>query len=387
MGFNSMLVVCPATLKTNWEREIEKWSTTPVSFSVAQGRKFVFDHDANVHIINYDIVNAATLSTMLPRYDLVVYDEMHYCKNPKSQRSKNTLGAGGVITRGNYHVGLSGTPMNKPVELFPIIKALSPESVDGMDYWRYARRYCAMKETPWGKDVNGASNLADLQRRLRSHFMIRRLKCDVLKELPERRYQIIELGSNKETEKILKLEKNIDTAPFLGGNLKGYEIGEIAALRKQLTLAKLSQCLDHIKNLLESVDKLVVFAHHKSVIDQMMEALEKYNPVRVTGDTSQKKRQHAVDSFQEDESVRVFIGNIQAAGVGITLTAASNVVFVESSWVPGEIAQAVDRCHRIGQKNSVLAQFLVVEGSIDSAVLSTALRKVKVIDKTLDGDK
>lgn len=148
-------------------------------------------------------------------------------------------------------------------------------------------------------------------------------------------------------------------------------------------MAKIEDCITHIECLLESKNKLVVFAHHRAVISKLQESLKDYGCVVFDGSTSASDKNAAVESFQKDEACRVFIGQMQSAGVGITLTAADTVVFVESSWVPGEVEQAVDRCHRIGQKNHVLAQFLTVSGSIDEIMLRAIAKKKSVINKIM----
>jgi SWI/SNF-related matrix-associated actin-dependent regulator 1 of chromatin subfamily A len=135
---------------------------------------------------------------------------------------------------------------------------------------------------------------------------------------------------------------------------------------------------------LEEVDKVVVFAYHKDVIEGLKNGLESHSPVTISGDTASSKRQEVVDRFQTDPKTRVFIGQITAAGTGITLTAASTVVFVETSWVPGEIAQAEDRCHRIGQKDSVLVQFLVFAGTLEEHQLRAVVDKKITIEKIVD---
>ena len=157
----------------------------------------------------------------------------------------------------------------------------------------------------------------------------------------------------------------------------------LATQRRELALCKLPQSLEQINELLESVDKMVVFAWHTEVINELEKQLAIYNPALISGKTRQETRQAQVDKFQNDKTCRVFIGNILAAGVGITLTAASHVDFVETSWVPGEVFQAVDRCHRIGQKNSVNARFHVVENSIDEAVIRSLISKNITIKKII----
>ena len=153
---------------------------------------------------------------------------------------------------------------------------------------------------------------------------------------------------------------------------------------KRQSIAKAPYVVDHVKSLLEEIPKVVVFAHHHAVVDQLMAGLADFNPVRLTGQDGINKKQAAVESFQNDDSVRVFVGSIQAAGVGITLTSSSTVVFSEMDWVPANMSQAEDRCHRIGQDESVLIQHVVVDGSIDAKMAALLVEKQRVIDAALD---
>jgi hypothetical protein len=146
---------------------------------------------------------------------------------------------------------------------------------------------------------------------------------------------------------------------------------------------KLPDAITYIKDCLEQTDKVVVFAHHIHIIDGLMDGLKEFNPVKVTGSVKNEDRQTAVDTFQTDKACRVFVGNIKAAGVGLTLTAASHVIFVEASWSPADIQQAADRCHRIGQKDNVTVDLLTISESIDSLVLHSVLTKMDVIDRII----
>lgn len=390
---HNILVICPASMKLTWKRELEKWYLGEKNIELAKGRHFSLHEECNIHIINYDIlqyvIRKPRFKKFLERgYDLGIFDELHYCKNRTAKRTKAVFGGLGVpslISICKHNLGLTGTPiLNRPVEIFPIVKGLCPDAISNMDYWKFAKRYCGLYLTDWGWDATGATNMEELQEKLRAHVMVRRLKKDVLKDLPKKRYQIIDLETDSKTEGLIKLEKNLDVKQILGGSVDFDNLGELATISKEMGLAKVKACAAHIKDVLESVDKLVIFAHHKAVVSELEEELSKYGVVTLTGSTKTDDRQRAVDTFQSCENTRVFIGNIKAAGIGITLTAASNVIFVESSWVPGEIAQASDRVHRIGQKNAVLVQFLVVRGSIDSMMLNSALTKMGVIDKVVN---
>jgi SNF2 family DNA or RNA helicase len=242
--------------------------------------------------------------------------------------------------------------------------------------------------------------------------MVRRLKADVLTELPPKRRQIVPLSA-KAYKTVLKAETKAqsdidadiealelarDLAEAVGDKAAYDEavqnlharhsiaFNEMSMVRHESALAKAPAVADHVDVLLESVDKLIVMAHHHDVVDLLVERLDEYGVVSLTGRDNQASRQDAVDRFQSDPETRVFVGSIQAAGVGLTLTAASLVVFAELDWVPGNMSQAEDRVHRIGQTDSVLIQHVVIDGSIDATMAHTLVGKQAVIDAALDDD-
>jgi len=400
-SIKSVLIVCPASLKTNWKREAEKWLTRPMTVGVANSKDGVPETD--IVVINYDILKkfAPKLSKT---WDLLVADECHYAKNYKAQRSKALYSI-----EAKRRIFLTGTPiLNRPSELFPIINALDSQSWP--KFFAYGMKYCAGKNTRYGWDFTGASNLDDLQERLRSTVMIRRLKSQVLKELPPKTRQVIEMPTNghirlvkaeqkavlAQEELLAELRVRVELAkasedPEVYKNavqeLKdacSASFEEISRLRHETALAKVDLAIDHLKNMLDSTDKIVVFAHHKDVVSSLMDGLSEFNPVKLTGDMDQDARQESVDRFQNDDSCRIFVGSILAAGVGLTLTASSTVVFIELDWVPANMSQAEDRCHRIGQTHNVLVQHLVLEGSLDAHLAQTLVSKQNVIDQALD---
>jgi SWI/SNF-related matrix-associated actin-dependent regulator 1 of chromatin subfamily A len=208
--------------------------------------------------------------------------------------------------------------------------------------------------------------------------MLRRTKQEVLSELPEKTFQTISLPRTPDTSKLVAEEFKWDEKSY-GRVSIALENGELSSHRQALAVAKIPQAVAWIAEVLASEQKVVVFAYHREVIRQLKIALADYSPVVLEGSTSGKERERAIQDFQGDPMVRVFIGQIKAAGVGITLTAASHVIFVEPDWTPGIVHQAVDRCHRIGQKSAVLAQFLVVEGSLEERMMNALIEKTKII--------
>ncbi|MBT9258178.1 MAG: DEAD/DEAH box helicase [Clostridiales bacterium] len=408
-----VVIICPASLKLNWRRELERWLVRPLSVGIADSRNWP---ETDVVIVNYDIVHIHHDPLRAREWDLLVADEAHYLKSGnRARRALYVLGgSGGKNARkispipAKRRVFLTGTPLlNRPIELWPLVHALDPDHWSS--FWHYAKRYCNAHHNGYGWDFSGASHLEELQERLRTTVMIRRLKRDVLTELPAKRRQIIELPANGASDAIrqereawsriedqladlqveVELAKASDHEEDYRAAVERLRTAtraaftEIARLRHQTALAKLPQVLDFLDNILEEDSKVVVFAHHHDVIRGIADHFGNA-AVSLTGETPLPERQAAVDRFQSDPSCRVFVGNIQAAGVGLTLTAASHVVFAELDWVPGNITQAEDRCHRIGQRDSVLVQHLVLEGSLDATMAKRLVAKQEVLDAALD---
>lgn len=403
-----MLIVCPASLKHNWQREFKKWDVKGLSIGIIDGEEEQ-EFETDVTILNYDILAAHREQIKNHgAWDIVCLDEVHYLKSGRADRTLEVFG--GIKRNPDKTIRerfdpipakrmllLSGTPLvNKPKELWPLLKAIDPTGL-GADWFAYARRYCEarpierfnpelhrMERVGWWWD--GAANLEELQEIMRSRFMVRRLKKDVLKDLPAKRRQVIILEPKPQLAKLIA--KEIKTyEEHAAGKIEYGEnmpsIGEIAELRKKIALKKVPYAVEHIKEVLNETQKVVVFAHHHDTIDAIAQSFGS-KAVVVDGRVSGENRQLAIDRFQSEETCKVFIGSIQAAGVGITLTAASTVIFVELDWVPGNITQAEDRCHRIGQKESVLVQHLILEGSLDERVIDVIIKKQEILDKVLD---
>lgn len=394
------LVVCPASLKLNWQREAEKWLVEKKPVFVLPSKGDLPGAGPVLVIVNYEIVPKRK-ELFSGTWDIVIFDESHYLKNPKAQRTIATIGKGrkgGIPAK--RRIFLSGTPLlNRPVELWPVLEATGTFQ----NFWYYAKRYCDARQSNYGWDMNGASNLKELQTILREKLMVRRLKKDVLTELPAKRRQILpwqpETREEKEALKAeieaIKAAKKAKTdmrtaeKEAVNGLKEVYSrtLAEIAVARHRTALVKLPRVIDLVTGLLEDgeVEKIIVFAHHLDVIKGLKDGLKDFRPVSLSGEDSIEARQAAVDAFQNDPSVKVFIGGIRAAGVGITLTAASTVIFAELDWTPGAMMQAEDRAHRIGQENSVLILHPLLNKSVDAKLAKTLIRKQEIIEKTLDG--
>jgi SWI/SNF-related matrix-associated actin-dependent regulator 1 of chromatin subfamily A len=408
-----VLVICPASLKLNWERELTKWLVVPRTVQVVAGNTAELTGD--VVIINFDIlhkfVGAHPRVSLDPvaaaKFDLVVVDECHYAKSPGARRSKATYAAVGTAPKTLW---LTGTPIvNRPKELLPLLEAIGPQVTNRTgNGFRFLKRYCNAHHNGYGWDFDGAANLAELQDMLRETCMVRRLKSDVLTELPAKRRQILELSKGdyagilrRENAAVAAYENKLvelraavelskasdDPADYERAvaaleETQTVEFAEMSKIRHDTAVAKIPAVVAHLTEILDTGEKVVVFAHHHDVVDGIMAAFP--GAVKLVGGMGPKDKQNSVDRFQTDPNVRLFVGSITAAGVGITLTAATNVVFAELDWVPGNISQAEDRLHRIGQTGNVLVQHLVLEDSIDARLAHVLVEKQKVIDTMLD---
>ena len=375
----TVLVVCPASLKINWKNEMTKWLVADRDIQIVNGGGEQIPANPDVIIINYDVLSKHKDAINARTWDLVIMDEAHYIKNNTAARTKVAVGI-----KANRKVVLTGTPItNRPIELQPIAGYLDPVTFG--NYFKFGVRYAGAHQINIGRktvwDFNGSSNLDELQRVLRQSFMIRRKKDEVLKELPEKVRQIIVLPNSDYSDQIKKEFETLADAVDETSS-EDIEFEQMSGVRHETALAKVNDVVTHVA----AIDhQVVVMAHHKDVVDGIKAGLEAAGKsvVTLTGDCNQAHRQNAVEIFQAG-SADVFIGTIGAAGVGITLTSASHVVFAELDWVPGNMSQAEDRCHRIGQDSSVLVQHLVVDGSIDARLAQVLVGKQRVLDKALD---
>lgn len=378
------IVIVPASLKLNWEKEAGMWMTDP-KVQVLSGTKANTPIIGEIVVVNYDIVFSWLDALKSIKAKVLVLDEVHYTKNPTAKRTKAVKMLKKSIPR---LIALSGTPIiNRPIEAYTVLSMLDPTMPS---YFRYAQRYCGAVHNGFGWDFSGSSNTEELHQRLISTVMIRRLKEDVLKDLPPkiRSFTPIELANPKnyrkaEADFIAYIRETKGAAAARkAGNAEA--LAEIETLKQVSISEKLPGCCVWIRDFLDVNGKLVVFAHHKFVIDKLMDEFKSV-AVKIDGSTPLEQRQGIVERFQSDDSIRLFVGNIQAAGVGITLTAASTVAFIELPWSPGALEQAEDRCHRIGQKDSVNIHYLLTPGTIEDRIAKLLDAKRNVLGQVLDG--
>lgn len=416
-----VLILCPALLRRNWERELRKWLTREMKIQVIMERDLP-SPDAEIVVVNYDklvgkLGDPLVAALKRTQWDLLVADEAHVLKNYKAARTIAVVGSEregivGIDKSARRKIYLTGTPLlNRPIELWTLIHSLNPSEFN--NWWHFARRYAGAVRGEYGIDVSGATNLEELQDRLRQSVMIRRRKADVLKELPPKRRYLVELDyeGNREVERALKAEKQAydemedelarlrakaelakldeNEAAYKEAVKNLQEVGRVAfskisKVRHEVAVLKIPFVIGHLGEMLEEgIEKIIVFAHHHDVVHALRDHFSN-QAVVLTGETPPEEKDRAVQAFQTAKNVKLFIGSIRAAGVGITLTASSNVVFAELDWVPAMITQAEDRAHRIGQPSSVTVQHLVFNGSLDARIAKTLIEKQEIYEKVLD---
>lgn len=384
MGFKSVLIVCRASIKTNWERKLVEWMTTHLNIQVINKKTDRIEPLTQVVIINYDIVHHSYMFYQLKRikFDLLICDEAHYLKNMETKRTQAILAKGALIHNCERSLMMTGTPvLNRPSELYPMLKVLAPTVIAPYsDYWSYARRYCDAWQDGFGFNDKGASNTAELNTKLRAHYMIRRTWNDVEVQLPKRRYEMVFIDQTADVRKSLEVLSNAERRDFKHQKLN-LDVGGLATLRRETAEKKVTACIDQVKEYVESSGKLIIFAYHHSVIERLKNELSDYQPVVLTGSTATGNRQSIVDEFIKNPKRQVFLGQIQAAGEGIDglQLVCHNILFIETSWIPAEISQAIARLWRLGQERSVLVRFLIWANSVEEHMMRVALDKVKTI--------
>lgn len=398
-----ILVICPASLKENWRREIVRWQTVQRAVFVADS-KMLPDMLGWV-IVNYDVLYKHEDVLHRIEYDVLIADEIHYCKNKDSRRAKMVFGIkptkkqrdAGVPEvpgiKAKKKLLLTGTPIcNRPAELFPLINYL--DSVTWPDFFKYAMRYCDANRDGGHWNFSGASNLHELQSKLRETLMVRRLKKDVLKDLPPKLRRVVEFTASGEMISAVAREKamyaneeeyNRAVRQLMESGAHGQDR---ATFRKDSAVAKakMPDVLAYLDDAVEESGKVIIFIWHHEVARLLKEHFGAKMAL-IMGDTPLPARQEAVDRFQRDASLPVIVGGIKPMGVGLTLTAASRVIFMELDDVPGNVTQAEDRAHRIGQQDNVLVEHLIVTGTLDAVMARNCVAKQEIIERALDKQK
>jgi SWI/SNF-related matrix-associated actin-dependent regulator 1 of chromatin subfamily A len=385
-GAKKVLIICPASLKINWAREIENY--TDKSIYICEGKNFSSDHD--FVIVNYDIIknfhdikDKETSQIINSKFDLVIIDEAHYIKNSQAQRTKLI---NHFVKNINRLWLLTGTPItSRPIDYYNLLSLV--ESPVAQNWMAYVIRFCEGYQFRAGQrkvwNVNGASNLDELRERT-SKQILRRLKTDVL-DLPEKIINPVYLRlKSREYENLMGeyfdwFRNNKEESSSLT-----VQFSKLMKVRQVIAEEKISQTIELAENILEQGKKVIIFSNFTEPLKRIYEHFGK-SAVYLDGSTTKPARQKAVDDFQDNEKVKVFCGNIKAAGVGITLTSAEVVIFNDLSFVPSDHSQAEDRAYRYGQKNSVLVYYPLFENTIEGAIYDILIKK-KGIFETVMGD-
>jgi len=384
-GAKKILIICPASLKINWQREIENYSDKPTS--IIEGKKW---EDGTFVIINYDIIknfhdekkkdDSVLLKT---KFDLVIIDEAHYIQNKQAQRTKLI---NDFVSNVERLWLLTGTPItSRPINYFNLLNLI--ECPVAKNWMAYVKRYCNGFQFQAGRrkiwNVSGASNLEELRDRT-APLVLRRLKENVL-DLPDKIITLVYLRlKSKEYEALMGeyydwYDKNGDSDSLT------LQFTKLTKVRQVIAEEKVPSTIEICENIVEQGKKVIVFTNFTKTLEMILEHFGK-SAVRLDGQMSQKERQLSVDRFQNDESVMVFVGNIKAAGVGITLTAGEAVVMNDLSFLPSDHSQAEDRSYRYGQKNNVLVYYPIFDNTVEG-IIYDILKKKKDIFETVMGDK
>jgi SWI/SNF-related matrix-associated actin-dependent regulator 1 of chromatin subfamily A len=380
-----MLVVCPASLKFNWQRELLKHGN--IRSEVAEGRT-AYRLKSKVWIINYDLLHDWTSLLLSVGFETVVYDESQRLINPGAKRTK---AARIIASRCERVIGLSGSPIkSRPIEFFPILHMIDPKGYPSRHNFGF--RYCAPKRGYKGHwEFKGASNLDELHERLKS-VMIRRRKQDVLKDLPVTQRTVIPVipenlkeynhAEDEFVEWVLE-HKGVRAAQKA---MKAELIIKLHELKRIAGRGKVKTVLEWARDFHESTgEKLVLFAVQRLITAALHDGLR--GSVMIRGDVNARDRQRAMDKFQSDPAIKYIVGNIDAMGEGVTLTAASTVVFCEIGWTPSDVSQPEARVSRIGQKSKHIESFIfIAKNTVDERVWDMIEGKIDVVDRILDGE-
>lgn len=417
-GFKRILVVCPAVARINWQREMLKWQLIHRTIHVVKNKNKPIPEEADVVILSHDMTISTEIQERLAelRFDVLVIDEAHLLKNRTALRTKAVYGerltGSGLVAAAGRTWLLTGTPIpNNASEIYTHLRAIASQRLQTpegrMTYVQFMKHFCVVDFLTFGtrtvERIKGNKNVQELKSRLNG-FYIRRKKDDVLKDLPALQWGTVVLEPPKAALKeVLAMEKSSEISEvkavlaaaaashhnadsrIADDILRDANKEALSALRRAVGMAKVEPTCEFIANeLSEGTNKIILFCYHRDVIADMAKGLAAFNPVVITGDTSRTVRQAAIDAFQTDDKVRVFIGQITATNSAITLTASDNVIIMEPSWTPAENAQAAARAHRIGQKSSsVLARYIVLAGSMDEDLTRVIIRKTKQISEIM----
>lgn len=401
-----LLILCPASLRANWSREFERFSEKVWDFQTIYTKRDPWPKDRSI-VASYDL--APNAPEDVGAFDACVLDESHYLKSPTASRTKAVLGETGLIRRSKRVWALSGTPMpNHPGELWTLLFTFGQTK---MSYEAFVERYCTGYRYNHQFRITGTrhEHITEIKNLLKP-IMLRRQAMIVKKDLPPIIFRTVvvepgpvDFGSD---QMFIKYTIPVDRREEMFQRIKEEEAAvetvisraretrlqcanaaqaleamapSVASLRRMLGLQKVKPVCEILREELRAnpQEKIVVFAWHQTVIELLLNELKEFRPCAHYGPTNQLKKERNIDRFQNNPKYRVFIGNIQSAGTGLTLTAANQVVYVESSFSCSDMAQSLKRCHRIGQERTVFVRFFSVANSVDERITEVLKRKTR----------
>ena len=361
------LIVCPAIAKTVWEAAFNKLSNATVR--VVNGKNDAMKTtDHQVVIINYDLLQYFNNAG----YQTLVLDECHRVKNPLAKR---TTSAALLMKQIGRVYALSGTPIpNRPIELWPILHGLG---IYRGGWYDFAARYAKMWKAPWGLDVSGSSNIAELKALMKPHVM-RRKKEDVFKDYQDPQVSLITFDLPND-----KREQQFDADALVANPNALLAFEGLAEIMKEAGMRKVDAAAEFIDDLLNAGEPVVVFAHHKDVVGKLCDELRVHKPVTVVGDTPRAQRDKAIADFQSGKA-KCIVGNIAAMSEGVDLSAADTIVFVECTWSTSALEQASSRVENIAKHGvKPMIYILTIRASLDHTVLSKILAKQNIINQII----
>ena len=403
-----VLIICPSSLKFVWRDEILKWipdiNDDKINIQIFKSSKDYFKCGVKIYIMSYDLTVKLEDKITEKNFKFIIADEAHYMKSPDAKRTKCLMP---IIKRSKRVILITGTPiLAKPVELYPLLTMLRPDLFH--NFKEFGNRYCDPKRNFFGMDWTGSSNPKELNYILR-HIMIRRLKKEVMNQLPPKKRQKVEiqtdpkvikqiqainLSSEKIIEKINELNNsqiNPNPANYVNPEKPENDNENLLNLFNKVynlsAEAKISGVKEYIHYLIDNKCKFLIFAHHMKMLDGIEEEVKKLKVdyIRIDGKVKLEKRQEYVYKYQHDETCLVAILSITACYTGITLTAASTVVFSELHMTPAIMIQAEDRAHRIGQEHEcVNIHYLYGPDTIDEVLFRMLNQKQNIFSNTLD---
>uniref|UniRef100_A0A8C1R124 SWI/SNF-related matrix-associated actin-dependent regulator of chromatin subfamily A-like protein 1 n=1 Tax=Cyprinus carpio TaxID=7962 RepID=A0A8C1R124_CYPCA len=361
-----LLVVAPSSVRFTWAEAFRRWLPSVRADSinvVVTGRDSL--RSGLINIISYDLLNRMDKQQPSSPFSVIIMDESHFLKNMKTARCRAALP---LLKTAKRVILLSGTPaMSRPAELYTQILAVRPSLFPR--FHDFGTRYCDAKQLPWGWDYSGSSHLGELKLLLEETLMLRRLKSEVLSQLPAKQRKVVTVttdGTNSRTK------------------AKSQEKEALLVFFNHTAEAKIRAIMEYISDMLEcGREKFLVFAHHKLVLDSITKELAEkgISYIRIDGSTASAERQQLCDRFQSSQKSCVAVLSVTAANMGLTLHSADLVVFAELFWNPGVLIQAEDRVHRIGQTSNVDIHYLVAKGTADDYLWPMIQEKMNVLEQ------